>query len=227
MTVSSTNTVPAAVDDASALERADVAVAQSIAPYRHSRTVRILGWLSEIADQPPLISVCVATLGWGLLTRNPRLARAGARMLAAELLATAAKTAVKRSVDRTRPKVLVEEGRYEMHPGNRRGHPITSFPSGHTAGAVTVARAIARDYPDHAGAAYATAAAIAAIQIPRCTHYPTDIAAGAVIGIAAEAIVSQAFSVAGRAMAGSSAPAGGSGDRAQFADGPPTPAIRA
>jgi membrane-associated phospholipid phosphatase len=127
------------------------------------------------------------------LSRNPRLARVGARMLASELLATAAKTVVKRSIDRTRPKVLVEEGHYEMHPGDSRGHRINSFPSGHTAGAVTVARAIARDYPEHAAAAYATAAAIAVIQIPRCTHYPTDIAAGAVVGIAAEAIVSAAF----------------------------------
>jgi membrane-associated phospholipid phosphatase len=189
----------AAVNDVSALEQADAAVAQAVAPYRHSRTVRLLGWMSEIADQPPLIALCTATLGWGLVSRNPRLARAGARMLASELLATAAKTVVKRSVDRTRPKVLVEEGHYEMHPGDSRGHRINSFPSGHTAGAVTVARAIARDYPEHAAAAYAAAAAIAAIQVPRCTHYPTDIAAGAVVGIASEAIVSAAFTAVEKA----------------------------
>jgi membrane-associated phospholipid phosphatase len=182
--------VPAAVDDATAVERADVAVTTAVAPYRKSRTIRSLGFLSEVADQPPLITICIATLGLGLVTRNPRLAGVGTRMLAAELLATGLKTAAKRSIDRTRPSVLVEEGRYEMRAGKHRGHPINSFPSGHTAGAVTVARAVARDYPEHAGAAYALATAVAVIQIPRCTHYPTDIGAGAAVGIVAEAAVS-------------------------------------
>ena len=185
--------IPDAVSDASAIEQADVAVAKAVAPYRNSRTVRALGQLSELADQPPLISICSATLAWGLLSGNRRLARAGGRMLAAELLATAVKSIVKRSIDRTRPKLLVEEGRYEMTAGSRSDSPINSFPSGHTAGAVTVARAFARDYPEHAAAAYGVAAAAAAVQVPRCTHYPSDIAAGAAIGIAAELAVSAAL----------------------------------
>ena len=182
--------VPEAVAEASAIERADVEVAKAVAPFRNSRMVRALGQLSELADQPPLISICSATLAWGLLSGNRRLARTGGRMLAAELLATAMKSAVKHSVDRTRPKLLVEEGRYEMAAGSRNESAINSFPSGHTAGAVTVARAFARDYPEHAVAAYGVAAAAAAIQVPRCTHYPSDIAAGAAVGIAAEFVVS-------------------------------------
>jgi membrane-associated phospholipid phosphatase len=182
--------VPSAVADASSIEQADVEVAKAVAPYRNSRTVRVLGQISELADQPPLITICSATLAWGLLSGNRRLARAGGRMLAAELLATAIKSVVKRSVDRTRPKLLVEEGRYEMGAGSRSESPINSFPSGHTAGAVTVARAFARDYPEHSAAAYGVAAAAAAIQVPRCTHYPSDIAAGTVVGLVAEAAVS-------------------------------------
>jgi membrane-associated phospholipid phosphatase len=185
--------VPDAVTDASAIEQADVEVAKAVAPYRNSRTVRALGQLSELADQPPLIAICSATLAWGLLSGNRRLARAGARMLAAELAATAIKSVVKRSVDRTRPKLLVEEGRYELSAGTASEGPINSFPSGHTAGAVTVARAFARDYPEHTTAAYAIAAAAAAIQVPRCTHYPTDIAAGTVVGWVAEIAVSAAL----------------------------------
>lgn len=178
---------PDAVKDASALEQADVAVTQAVAPYRKTVVVRALGTLSELADQPQLFTICVGTAVLGLATGNRRLARTGLRMFAAELLATALKTAVKRSVDRTRPKLLVEEGRYEMRPGNRHGSPINSFPSGHTAGAVSVARAFARDYPEHGTAVYGAAAAVAAIQIPRCRHYPTDLAAGAAIGLVAEA----------------------------------------
>ena len=180
---------PDAVKDASSLEQADVAVTQAAAPYRESLAVRALGTLSELADQPQLFTICAATAALGVATGNRRLARSGARMFAAELLATALKTAVKRSIDRTRPKLLVDEGRYEMRRGSRRGSPINSFPSGHTAGAVGVARAFARDYPEHRAAAYGAAAAVAAIQIPRCKHYPTDLAAGAAIGLLSEAVV--------------------------------------
>lgn len=178
------------VADASAIERADVEVTKAAAPFRHSIAVRAVGQISELADQPPLISICAATLALGLLSGDNRLARTGGRMLAAELLATAIKSAVKKSIDRTRPKVLVDEGRYRMEPGSTDAHPINSFPSGHTAGAVTVARAFARDYPEHAGAAYAAATAAALVQIPRCTHYPSDLAAGAAVGIVAELAVS-------------------------------------
>jgi membrane-associated phospholipid phosphatase len=182
--------VPDAVNNASAIEQADVQVAKAVAPYRNSRTVRVLGQISELADQPPLITICSVTLAWGLLSGNRRLAVTGARMLAAELVATGIKSVVKRSIDRTRPKLLVEEGRYEMGAGSRSESPINSFPSGHTAGAVTVARAFARDYPEYAGTAYGVAAAAAAIQVPRCTHYPSDIAAGTVVGLVAEMAVS-------------------------------------
>jgi membrane-associated phospholipid phosphatase len=178
------------VADASAIERADVEVTKAVAPFRHSIAIRAAGQLSELADQPPLISICAATLALGLFSGDRRLARAGGRMLAAELLATAIKSAVKKSIDRTRPKVLVDEGRYRMEPGSTNAHPINSFPSGHTAGAVTVARAFARDYPEHAGIAYTAAAAAALVQIPRCTHYPSDLAAGAAVGIVAELAVS-------------------------------------
>jgi membrane-associated phospholipid phosphatase len=178
------------VADASMIERADVEVTKAVAPYRNALPVRVMGQVSELADQPPLISICTATMALGLISGNRRMARSGARMLASELLATAIKSAVKKSIDRTRPKVLVDEGHYRMEPGTTQEHLQTSFPSGHTAGAVTVARAFARDYHEHAGAAYVAAGAAALVQIPRCTHYPSDLAAGAAIGLVAELAVS-------------------------------------
>lgn len=172
-----------------AIEEADRSVAEAFAPARGSFAVRGLGWLSELADQPPLISICAGTLVVGLLTRNLRLARAGGSMLTAELLATKLKSAVKHRVDRSRPRVVEDGGDYEMHLGSNRASSASSFPSGHTAGAVTVARAFAREYPEHGAAAYTAALAVAAIQVPRCQHYPSDLAAGALIGLAAEKAV--------------------------------------
>ncbi|SFR79409.1 phosphatase PAP2 family protein [Sphingomonas jatrophae] len=184
--------IPDAAQDATPIERADVRVAQAAACAREHPLVRAGGKLSELADQPPLIAISAATLAAGLLLRRPRLARAGARMLASHLLATAAKTVIKNRVDRTRPNLLVEEGRYEMASGETPGKEMRSFPSGHTAGIVAVTRALTRDYPESSLPGALVSVAVAAVQVPRCAHYPSDLAAGALIGVAAEAAVDRA-----------------------------------
>ncbi len=40
------------------------------------------------------------------------------------------------------------------------------------------------------------AALVAAAQVPRCAHYPTDVIAGAAIGLAAEAATNAAWNAA-------------------------------
>jgi hypothetical protein len=89
-------------------------------------------------------------------------------------LATAIKTVVKHMVVRTRPHVLADQGRYETGWLGPTDGPHSSFPSGHTADAIAAARALARVFPEAGLPAYAAAAAVAAIQIPRCAHYPSD-----------------------------------------------------
>lgn len=173
--------------NASAIERADIGISEGAAAFRDAPPVRLLGAFGELGDQPPMIAWSLATLIGGLSAGDPRLARAGVRMLAAHALATGVKALVKRAVDRTRPALLVDEGRYQVGPGTHDDGPHSSFPSGHTAGAVAVARAWARAYPAQTGPAYAAAATVALVQLPRCTHYLSDIAVGAAIGWAAEA----------------------------------------
>ncbi len=145
--------------------------------------------VAEAGDQPPLIALSVATLAFGLATRRPRVAQAGARMLASHLLATGIKTIVKRSVDRTRPHAVATGKGYRLKPGTTRAHDQTSFPSGHTAGAVAVAAAAARIFPDATPTFAGAAAGIGALQLPTGKHYASDVAAGAVVGLVSEAIV--------------------------------------
>lgn len=187
-----TDETPDLPADASIIEKADVAVAKAVAPVSRSPVMRALGTLSEVGDQPQMRILCAGVIGWGLYRGDARLAGAGLRMLVAHSVATGMKTLVKHRVDRTRPTVLVEEGRYEMARGKSREHDESSFPSGHTAGAVAVAAALAHDYPRAAPAAYAAAAAIAVLQVPRCTHYPSDVGAGAAVGLAAAAVTNAA-----------------------------------
>ena len=193
--------IPDAPPDASVFEKADVAVAKAVAPVRKSRFVQAMGTASELSDQPQMRILCAGVIGAGLWRGDKRLVGAGVRMLLAHSIATGIKTAVKHRVDRTRPNVLVDEGRYVMAPGSSGEHDETSFPSGHTAGAVAVAGAFAHDYPEYRTAAYAGAAFMSLMQIPRCKHYPSDVGAGAVIGVAAAGLVN--YAADGLADAGS------------------------
>jgi hypothetical protein len=66
---------------------------------------------------------------------------------------------------------------------------------------VAAARALARAYPDLALPIWGAAALIALVQLPAAAHYPSDIAAGALIGLLGE----EATQRAADAVAGGSA----------------------
>ena len=173
-------------------ERKDIEVAEVAAAARHSPVVKALGWASELADQPELNTICTATLVIGLGSGNRTLARAGFKMLTAQLLSTQLKGFIKHRVDRSRPSVVASSGKYERHAGDDRSTEMNSFPSGHTSGAVAVARAFAREYPQYRFSAYAAAAGVGIIQVPRGKHYPSDVAVGLLIGLTADLAVTVA-----------------------------------
>jgi membrane-associated phospholipid phosphatase len=178
-----------------ALMDADRATARAVEPQRKSGAVRVMAWASELGDQPQMRILCGGLLGLGLVRRDGRMVRAGARMFLSHMLATAAKNFVKHRVDRTRPRSTGKARGSQLKPGRSHAKEETSFPSGHSAGAAAVARAFAREYPEHRGAALAGAGFIALAQIPRCAHYPTDVGAGLAIGLAAEKAVDAAAAV--------------------------------
>ncbi len=173
-------------------ERVDVAVTHALAERRDDPAIEGAGEVSEVADQPPLIVLSLGVLAGGLLLKSPKLARTGARMLAAHLLATGLKTAVKRQVDRTRPDHALSTG-YRMARGSSDTHELSSFPSGHTAGAVAVAQAIAREAPVIGLPARLLATSVAIVQVPRAKHYVSDVLVGVAIGWIGERIASVAI----------------------------------
>ncbi|MEA3044790.1 MAG: hypothetical protein QOH47_2628 [Sphingomonadales bacterium] len=172
-----------------ALIKADRAAVEAAAPDRRSAAMKALSWASELGDQPQLLTLSGGVLAFGLIRGDGRMAGAGGRMIAAHLLATAAKNFVKHRIDRTRPRSAKSRDGHKLKPGHSEAKEKTSFPSGHSAGAIAVARAFTRHYPEHKAAALGAGAAIALAQIPRSAHYPTDVAAGLAIGLAAEKAV--------------------------------------
>lgn len=181
---------------------ADRAVMKAVRPHRRAKPTRTLAWYSELGDQPQMRILCGGMLLLGLARRDGRMVRAGARMLAAHTLATAAKNFIKQRVDRGRPRKGRGAKAHRPTPGGKTAKADTSFPSGHTAGAVAVGLAFARDYPEYRVPALGAAGAISLAQIPRCAHYPTDVGAGAAIGWVAE----MAVSLAGAMVAGAFRP---------------------
>jgi membrane-associated phospholipid phosphatase len=170
-----------------ALLAADAAVAAAVERRQDHPALRAAALFSKLGDQPPMLGLALGTLASGIAQRDARLTRAGARMAAAHLLATAAKNVGKRTLDRTRPR-SDSKHRIERAKSDPDDKSTQSFPSGHSAGALAVARALGRDFPEREAAALGAAAAIALGQMPRRAHYLSDVGAGILIGLAAEAL---------------------------------------
>lgn len=182
---------PKGAKRAGPIERTDAALGAAAARHRKAPVVRALRTVTEIADQPPMLALCAATIVAGAVLRKPRLLRAGLRMLASEAVATGTKALVKHYVARTRPGTMLKKGRYALHKdgGDKDAGPWNSFPSGHTAGAVAVGRAFVREYPGAAPAVGLAVATVAAVQPFTGAHFPSDVAAGGLIGLTSEAVV--------------------------------------
>jgi membrane-associated phospholipid phosphatase len=186
------------VEEAAALERVDAAVADALIPHAGRGAVRALGAVSDLTDQEPLYAASVAALVTAVAMRDGPTWRAGTRILAAHLLATALRGMVKAAVDRTRPEAAARRGEYVLRKGRRRDSDFNSFPSGHTAGAFAAAMALGRAYPGGQAAALGLAAGSGAAQVVRSKHFVTDVVAGAAIGLIAEAAVDRLIRSAAR-----------------------------
>ena len=164
--------------------------------HRENRVVKALDKLGDVGDQPPLRVISGGLLVLGLVRADARMVRAGARMLLAHELATAAKNRVKHRIDRSRPRSATGTDGHKPKAGHDRRKEESSFPSGHAAGSMAVACAFAAEYPQYRAAALATSGAIGLARIPSCAHYPSDVAAGWAIG----ALTSATTGLAGRAL---------------------------
>ncbi len=106
--------------------------------------VRMSG-LREAALFASLVALSIGTILIGAVLRRPTVVRSGVRMLASHAVATAAKTAIKNAVDRTRPSRAVEDGHRLEKGDGADDTSLNSMPSGHTAGAVAGAQGVAAE----------------------------------------------------------------------------------
>ena len=193
------------VRQASEAEKADIELGARLASHRDHPVVKAAGEAGKIGDQAPLYALSAAVLIAGLATRNRRLAGSGVSMLAGLAAADVSKRLTKRLVRRTRPHVLLDDGRYQTDAGGTDRKPEQSFPSGHTAGSAAVARALSRNFPKTGAAAGVAAVGIGVSRIAKGAHWPLDVLAGAVLGLAAEALAAMLLESGWRSYAGDTA----------------------
>ncbi|MEU1039194.1 phosphatase PAP2 family protein [Streptomyces sp. NPDC005907] len=155
-------------------------------------TRRVAGWQSDCARRvlPAVEDAAQHTkLWWGAAAvmslagwRGRRAAVAGlASMAVAELVSNAV---LKQVCERERPpKEWISHEDVHERPDS------SSFPSGHTAAGVGFTAAVAAVWPLAGAACAVPAAMVATERVHTGAHYPSDVAAGAVIGLAAAALV--------------------------------------
>ena len=172
---------------------AEARIARASAPRADGTSAKIVAAIGKLGDQPELRTLSFMVVAGGLIGANRRMIRAGIRMLLAHELATLGKNLVKEQIDRTRPHSAKSRQEQAVKPGKHTAKTKTSFPSGHSAGSTAVARALSREYPQLQPPALAAAAVVSTLQVPRLNHYPTDVAAGMVLGVLAEAAANLVF----------------------------------
>lgn len=170
------------------VEKADIDLGEKMASKRHHPAVKAAGSASKFGDQGPLYALSSGILIVGVGSRDRRLTECGLTMLAAIAVADLGKRLAKSLVRRTRPHILLDHGQYDADTGGSDDKEKQSFPSGHTACTVAAARALSRHFPETSVPAGAATVAIGLSRIAEGKHWPLDVAAGAVIGLAAEAL---------------------------------------
>ncbi|MFE5191976.1 phosphatase PAP2 family protein [Streptomyces sp. NPDC056628] len=148
-------------------------IAASASPGLH----RLLSAVEEAAEGTKLWCGAAAAMAWLGGWRGRRAAAAGlAAVTVAQLVSNGL---CKQLADRPRPpKEWFPHDEVDDRPDS------SSFPSGHTAAAVAFTAAIAPAWPAVGAACAVPAAMVAVERVQSGAHYPSDVAAGAAIGLA-------------------------------------------
>jgi undecaprenyl-diphosphatase len=159
------------------MREADRSLTRRIAVSAPPGLHRALSAVEEMAEGTKLWCGAASVMAWAGGRRGRKAAAAG---LASVAVAQVVSNGVcKQLVDRRRPpREWIPHDEVDDRPDS------SSFPSGHTAAALAFTAAVIPAWP-LAGALCAVPAAIVAVErVQSGAHYPSDVSAGAAIGLA-------------------------------------------
>jgi membrane-associated phospholipid phosphatase len=160
-------------------ERLDVAVYAAIAATSTPTLDRAMARLSRAADYSRLSLTAAAVLAAAGGASGRRAAKLGLASVA--VTATVVNLALKPLGRRRRPDRVAQEVPVDRHV---RMPISSSFPSGHSAAAFAFATGVGHASPIAAAPLHGLAALVAYSRVHTGVHYPGDVLAGSLIGVA-------------------------------------------
>lgn len=142
-------------------------------------------FFSIVGDGITLTAVCVFLFVFGLISGKGRIRNSGAHGIAVIFVASFFVHLFKTAFERPRPNfsgvdlLLLIQNPWVFDFSGR----FNSFPSGHTTTSFALAYALSRSYPRFATIFYAIAAMVGLSRIYLGSHYPSDVAGGALLGL--------------------------------------------
>ncbi|MDL5199314.1 phosphatase PAP2 family protein [Streptomyces sp. ALI-76-A] len=174
------------------LRERDHRLTRWVASWRSDFARRVLPAVEESAQHTKLwwgAAIAMSTVGW----RGRRAAAAGLTSMAVAELSS--NCVLKQVLHRPRPpKDWISHEDVDERPDS------SSFPSGHTAAGVAFSAGVAAVWPWAGAVCAVPAAMVAAERVHTGAHYPSDVAVGAVVGLAAAALVHRAPRLAVRRL---------------------------
>lgn len=167
------------------IRETDRHLAQRLAASAPPALHRALSAVEETAEGTKLWCGAAAVMAWLGGGRGRKAAAAG--MTAVTVAQLVSNGVCKQLADRPRPpKEWFPHDEAEDRPDS------SSFPSGHTAAAVAFTAAVAPAWPLAGALCTVPAAMVAVERVQSGAHYPSDVAAGAAIGLASAWLIHRA-----------------------------------
>lgn len=155
--------------------------------------------LSMQNDEGLMVARAISSLGYGLVNAimaaallviglkagKPREAVAGRLGLLAVIVGSLFGQVLKHLFCRSRPLAEKSGQFFVEFPCLGKGAGFISFPSGHSVTAFALAFVLSRAYPRYAFLFYGLASLVALSRVYLAKHFPSDVVAGAAIGILA------------------------------------------
>ena len=144
--------------------------------------IGLLGWRRQRNQLAPMTFSMAGLVDWvsDWWRQRNQLTEIGLRGLLAQLGITAATQLLKHLIGRPRPR-FAHSDEFSLGPSLTTG--FDSFPSGHAANAFGAATVLAWFFPAVRVPLYLVAGLVAVSRVLRGSHFPTDVLAGAVLGV--------------------------------------------